>query len=85
MTKYCAQSGGLVRVPEKDRKYFSDIFSNFEKSEVRMLWCFFASDGYETADNFSKWSGLLGKFFPDNLRIEHNVALQQCKNLKIKS
>ncbi len=46
-----------------------------------MLWCFFASDGYETADNFSKWSGLLGKFFPDNLRIEHNVAtVQEFKN-----
>jgi peptidase E len=76
MTKYVVQSGGLVRFPDKARKYYKEVFSSFKDSdkEIKMLWCFFASADYGEDNLLKKWLELLGGFLPTDCSIHHTAT-----------
>lgn len=75
MTKYILQSGGLVNQPERARAYYKEAFSSFDPNkEVKMFWCFFASEDYGQADLFSLWFNRLGEFLPEDYNVVHSVA-----------
>lgn len=76
MTRYLLQSGGLKKQPKKAESYFSELFAG-SANDLKLLWCFFASEPEEYESNFAHYIKTFTPFFPPAYTPNHKLANQK--------